>query len=890
MLSSPKSKAYYIIFRTVTDRLRADLGENGLQLRKGIGLREDGVDLHIGEKSADIFLAGPGGDDDRHGRSVLAEGHRQADGVDVAESGIEDDRGEFRAVTTHGLQRLDAVFRGMRDVFERLEQHRRGLQDELLVIDHQDLGAGRVVRIRLRHQSVRYRRSRFRQLRFGQEDRERGSALDDAVYTDPSAVGFDDGRDGGETETASDRLRGHVGIEETLEDLSADAGSVIRNREQHAYTGLHGRRGAVADQRLLGHLEPPRRDHDSSGTLADRLDRVLDDVHEHLEELVVSAVDIGDVLGNVEFQVDGLGEESAQDVLDLADHPPRRGALEDDARFTGVIHEFAHHHAAALERVADGVDRHLLVRIGRIDPGRDGGIADDGEDVVDVVGDTRGEKRERLALLAFAQALLGGEQLTVFVDEVGDVADEREREELVHLHETHVEMARRLRGRDPLRVLKLEADRLHAGIARENTVEHRLELELALGAEEELRELLAGNGEGNAVDVARILGHRHQPVLAVEDRERVGNSVDQRALTGLGLGDGERTRRDGLEHAVDGHRQQRELVLAAPLEPRTVGVAVHHAEIGDRLGHLGERVEQYAALEPEDRQHEDESHQRDEEREPPHRGLGYGREGLGDRDGHHGDGVAGDVTDRVDGLVLTRADLPEAARIEVDRLGEHRGDSEIAALLRLPHRTVRDDRRRGEFRLTVGDADVESGKTLVHLAGEGVGLEWYSEEHASVAALRERDVMGEPADTHDAGRRRVSLALHRRRAPFDERRCIRREHLAVDRRSLAVRIAERAGDETALFRETRAQREGAVHRKRSAAVVRHRRKQRLPHLVGVAIGDPGDVGTDVLDLLFGITDQMNQDDASADVEHGQRQQEQERGRQRITRANRVPRP
>ena len=105
----------------------------------------------------------------------------------------------------------------------------------------------------------------------------------------------------------------------------------------------------------------------------------------------------------------------------------------------------------------------------------------------------------------------------------------------------------------------------------------------------------------------------------------------------------------------------RELVLALPLETGAVDVAVALAEAADQLRHVRERIEQHAPLEPEHRQDQDDADHRDEEREAPERRTRHVRERLGQRDGDHRDGVAGDVADGEHGLERIAAEIPEAA-------------------------------------------------------------------------------------------------------------------------------------------------------------------------------------------------------------------------------------
>jgi hypothetical protein len=111
-----------------------------------------------------------------------------------------------------------------------------------------------------------------------------GRAPRGGVAFDDPAVVADDLRNQGKSEATSLGFCGHEGVEQLLDEVRRDSGPAVANCE------LDRQADALA---RAGHLQPHagaerRGEHDLAldGVAADRLGGVLDEVEEHLDELI----------------------------------------------------------------------------------------------------------------------------------------------------------------------------------------------------------------------------------------------------------------------------------------------------------------------------------------------------------------------------------------------------------------------------------------------------------------------------------------------------------------------------------------------------------------------------------------------------------------------------
>ncbi len=382
-------------------------------------------------------------------------------------------------------------------------------------------------------------------------------------------MGFDDGADGGEAESAAEAFRGDVGVEEAALEFFWDAGAVVDDTEGYAVPFWDWFFGAEGEGVLGGHVIGADTEGDGAWVLADGFRGVFDDIEEDLPKLVEVDIDIGEIGVFVERDFDVGSDELRGELADVFEDELRVGALEVDFAFAGEGHDFAHHGRAAADRVANGFHGGLCaVVIGDFGRGGFGGIEDDGEDVVHVVSDARGEIGEGFALGGVGDMLLCDEAHAVF-DGVGrDIAHESKNEVVAHFGEAHFKVAARFfawggRGAGDVGRGNVEvADFACLGRFLDGAAEVG-DVFIAIDSTERF---FADDDARHRRDVIEFLCDGDEAAVGVADEEAVWDGGEEGFVAGFDVGEGHSFCRDGFNEAVHRIGQDREFIFACPFD------------------------------------------------------------------------------------------------------------------------------------------------------------------------------------------------------------------------------------------------------------------------------------------------------------------------------------
>ena len=221
---------------------------------------------------------------------------------------------------------------------------------------------------------------------------------------------------------------------------------------------------------------------------------------------------------------------------------------------------------------------------------------------------------------------------------------------------------------------------------------------------------------------------------------------------------------DGLNERVYGKGKFGEFIVTLPVQTWTVGITAVLACVAQTFRHLRERVQQHSTLHPENRQNQHDARNGYEQREAADRRTRRVGEGLRQRHREPRYRFSRDVAYRVNRLEGVVAELPESTRIELERLRNHRRESERYVLL--PRFAlclhVRDGNSR-RFDVRTRDVHFKPGKRFVHLGGERRGIEWSSKhEEPPIRTPRQGHIIGFSADANKP-RRQHSLIAKRLR-------------------------------------------------------------------------------------------------------------------------------
>src|SRR5512142_533286 len=238
----------------------------------------------------------------------------------------------------------------------------------------------------------------------GKVDRDGGPLSDGALDGDHAAVLAHDGLADGKAEPAPLRAGREERVEDAGERGGGNPGAVVAHRDLDHLLLRNGARGLEAVRRPPPDRAPlhealpahPHRDADLA-PLGERLDRVLHDVHQHLEDLVRVHVDLRHALGLVGAERHLLPHRR---LVHQRERLLERGKerLAREARRGGARElEEALHDAVEPRHFLDDQRRERGAGIvGREAPGQDlGRVADPGERIPDLVGDARGERPDR---------------------------------------------------------------------------------------------------------------------------------------------------------------------------------------------------------------------------------------------------------------------------------------------------------------------------------------------------------------------------------------------------------------------------------------------------------------------------------------------------------------
>ena len=149
---------------------------------------------------------------------------------------------------------------------------------------------------------------------------------------------FDYRRNCRKAQPSAKRLGGDIRVEKAPENVRTDARTIVGNRKQHTFSSLEGGGGTETHQFLLRHHLSLCGDDNSPRTLADRLNRVFNNVHEHLEQLITPGVNGRKPLWDIQLEIHRLGKKTAKDSFDIINHLLWRFPFENDARLASVIH------------------------------------------------------------------------------------------------------------------------------------------------------------------------------------------------------------------------------------------------------------------------------------------------------------------------------------------------------------------------------------------------------------------------------------------------------------------------------------------------------------------------------------------------------------------------
>ena len=386
-------------------------------------------------------------------------------------------------------------------------------------------------------------------------------------------MGFDDGADGGEAEPAAEAFRGDVRVEEAALEFFGDARAVVDDTEGDAVAGGDWFFGAEGEGVLGGHVIGANTEGDGAWVLADGFRGVFDDVEEDLPKLVEVDIDIGEIGGFVERDFDVGSDELGGELADVFEDELRVGTLEVDLAFAREGHDFAHHGRAAADGIANGFHGGLsAVVIGDFGRGGFGGIEDDGEDVVHVVGDARGEIGEGFALGGVGDMLLCDEAHAVF-DGVGrDIAHEGKNEVVAHFGEADFEVAARFfawggRGAGDVGRGNVEVANLACLSRFLDGATEVVDIFIAIDGTERF---FADDDARHGRDVIELLGNGDEAAVGVADEEAVWNGGKEGFVAGFDVGEGDGFCRDGFDEAVHRIGQDREFIFASPGDVRAV--------------------------------------------------------------------------------------------------------------------------------------------------------------------------------------------------------------------------------------------------------------------------------------------------------------------------------
>ncbi len=224
-----------------------------------------------------------------------------------------------------------------------------------------------------------------------------------ALDADVAAALFDDPVHGSQPQAgaAADRLGGEERLEQPGLHLLRHPAAGIRDRELDVRT--RWQRAAGGTGAVAGHLRGGNRD---AAAVGHGVAGVGHQVQQHLLDLRRVRADRLRRRGELEVELDAFLDEAAQDLCEASHRvvevvEPRRHDLAPAERQQLLGQRGGAHRGAA-----DGVERlrHLAPR--RLLHGRDLALAqDDGEQVVEVVGDAPGEIADRLHLLRLPDLL-----------------------------------------------------------------------------------------------------------------------------------------------------------------------------------------------------------------------------------------------------------------------------------------------------------------------------------------------------------------------------------------------------------------------------------------------------------------------------------------------------
>ncbi len=579
----------------------------------------------------------------------------EADRIEDAEMGIEDDGFDILRVAAQDVEGFAAVARDVGMDLEGAANDARRFEDGFVVIDDEEFaheGWGGRGTFCFAEDGVAadgfhaHRRDGDGQICRGQIDGEFGAAFDFTCDADAAAVGFDDGADGGEAEPAAEAFGGDVGVEEAAYEFVGDAGAIIDDAEGDAAARRDWFFGAEGHGVFGRHAIGVDAEGDGARVLADGFRGIFHDVEEDLPELIEVDIDIGEVGGFREGNFDVGSDKLRGELADVFEDEFWVGALEVDFVFAGEGHDFAHHGRAAADAFANRFHGGLCaIVVGDFCRGRFGGTEDDGEDVVHVVGDARGEIGEGFVLGGVGAMFFCDEAHAAF-DGIGrDITHEGEDKVVAHTREADFEMAARFfawggRGagdvaRGNVNVANLTrlgcfldcaAEGVHAFVAVD-------------GAER----FFADNDAGHGRDVVELLGNGDEATVGVADEEAVWDGGEEGFMAGFDVGEGDGFGGDSFDKAVDRIGEDGEFIFAGPSDVRTIDREVGGREFFDVARHFGKWVQKEAVLNPENGQDEENAADGDEKCELPDGHTGRGRKDFRERDGEDRDGVAGDV-------------------------------------------------------------------------------------------------------------------------------------------------------------------------------------------------------------------------------------------------------
>ena len=386
-------------------------------------------------------------------------------------------------------------------------------------------------------------------------------------------MGFDDGADGGEAESAAEAFGGDVGVEEAALEFFGDARAVVDDTEGDAVAGGDWFFGAEGKGILGGHVIGVDREGDRARIFADGFRGIFDDVEEDFPELIEVNIDVGELGGFEERDVDVGADELGGELVDVFEDDLWICALEVDLAFAGEGHDFAHHGGAAADGVANGFHGGLsTVVVGDFCRGRFSRVEDDRENVVHIVGDARGEIGEGFALGGVGDMLLCDEAHTMF-DGVGrDIAHESKDEVVAHFGEADFEVAARFfawggRGaRDICRGDVDVADFSRLGRFFDGAAEV-VDVFIAVDSTERF---FADDDARHRRDVIEFLCDGDEAAVGVADEEAVWDGGKEGFVAGFNVGEGDGFGGDGFNEAIDGIGKDREFIFARPGDVRAV--------------------------------------------------------------------------------------------------------------------------------------------------------------------------------------------------------------------------------------------------------------------------------------------------------------------------------